>query len=86
MRGIYTAAFLDRLTDQQARRTGSGPLDLGRGFDLVVGTSTGAMSVPPSASRQAGHIDVRSDRVISTRHRPPSIDRSFAMPGSMLKK
>lgn len=43
MRGIYTAAFLDRLTDQQARRTGSGPLDLGRGFDLVVGTSTGAI-------------------------------------------
>lgn len=43
MRGIYTAAFLDRLLDQQARRTGSGPLDLGRGFDLIVGTSTGAI-------------------------------------------
>lgn len=43
MRGIYTAAFLDRMTDQQARRQGSEPLDLGRGFDLIVGTSTGAI-------------------------------------------
>jgi uncharacterized protein len=43
MRGIYTAAFLDRLIDQQARRQGSAPLDLGQGFDLIVGTSTGAI-------------------------------------------
>jgi hypothetical protein len=42
-RGIYTAAFLDRLLDQHARRTGRGPLDLGLGFDLIVGTSTGAI-------------------------------------------
>lgn len=43
MRGIYTAAFLDRLLDQY-RRLGSGEhLDLGRGFDLIAGTSTGAI-------------------------------------------
>lgn len=43
-RGIYTAAFLDRLLRHQAARDGvSGDLDLGRGFDLVTGTSTGAI-------------------------------------------
>lgn len=34
MRGIYTAAFLARLTDQFARTRGASALDLGRGFDL----------------------------------------------------
>ena len=43
MRGIYTAAFLDRVCDQQARRTGGELLDIGLGFDLIVGTSTGAI-------------------------------------------
>lgn len=42
-RGIYTAAFLDHLLSQYAARQGSGPLDLGCGFDLIVGTSTGAI-------------------------------------------
>lgn len=42
-RGIYTAAFLDHLLGQYAARKRSGPLDLGLGFDLVVGTSTGAI-------------------------------------------
>lgn len=43
MRGIYTAAFLGRLTDQFARIRGESALDLGRGFDLITGTSTGAI-------------------------------------------
>lgn len=43
MRGIYTAAFLARLTDQFARIRNEGALDLGLGFDLIVGTSTGAI-------------------------------------------
>lgn len=43
MRGIYTAAFLARLTDQFARIRGEPALDLGRGFDLITGTSTGAI-------------------------------------------
>ena len=43
MRGIYTAAFLARLTDQFARIRGENALDLGRGFDLITGTSTGAI-------------------------------------------
>ncbi len=38
MRGIYTAAFLGRLTDQFARIRGESALDLGRGFDLITGT------------------------------------------------
>jgi predicted acylesterase/phospholipase RssA len=43
MRGIYTAVFLARLTDQFARIRGESALDLGRGFDLITGTSTGAI-------------------------------------------
>lgn len=43
MRGVYTAAFLNGLLDLFARERGSGPLDLGKGFDLIVGTSTGAI-------------------------------------------
>ena len=43
MRGIYTAAFLARLTDQFGRIRGEVALDLGRGFDLITGTSTGAI-------------------------------------------
>ena len=43
MRGIYTAAFLARLTDQFARIRNEAALDLGRGFDLITGTSTGAI-------------------------------------------
>lgn len=43
MRGIYTAAFLDRLLDQYRRIRGVEHLDLGSGFDLIAGTSTGAI-------------------------------------------
>lgn len=43
MRGIYTAAFLDRLLDQYRRIRGEEHLDLGGGFDLITGTSTGAI-------------------------------------------
>lgn len=43
MRGIYTAEFLDRLTCYFARIRRVDALDLGRGFDLITGTSTGAI-------------------------------------------
>lgn len=43
VRGIYTAAFLERLSDQYARIRGLPALDVGLGFDLIIGTSTGAI-------------------------------------------
>jgi len=43
MRGVYTAAFLDRLVRYYASIRKVESLDLGRGFDLIVGTSTGAI-------------------------------------------
>lgn len=43
MRGTYTAEFLDRLTCYFARTRGVEALDLGKGFDLITGTSTGAI-------------------------------------------
>ena len=49
MRGIYTAAFLDRLLDQYRRIRGEEHLDLGGGFDLITGTSTGAIIASAAA-------------------------------------
>ena len=43
MRGIYAAAFLARLTELCARTRGECALDVGRAFDLITGTSTGAI-------------------------------------------
>lgn len=42
MRGVYTAAYLDGLATAFAKRRAVGALDIGRAFDLIVGTSTGA--------------------------------------------
>jgi hypothetical protein len=43
MRGIYTAAYLAGLSERFARERGLDLLDIGKGFDLVTGTSTGAI-------------------------------------------
>ena len=43
MRGIYTAAYLAWLCDRFAHEGGAQPLDIGKGFDLLTGTSTGAI-------------------------------------------
>ena len=43
MRGVYTAEFLNRLTSYFARIREEEALDLGKGFDLITGTSTGAI-------------------------------------------
>lgn len=44
MRGIYTAAYLDTLEHSFCERRGCpGGLDIGKAFQLIVGTSTGAI-------------------------------------------
>ena len=43
MRGVYTAAYLHSLLDHFATERRVDGLDLGAGFDLIVGTSTGAI-------------------------------------------
>lgn len=44
MRGIYTAAYLSSLAEAFAKRRGlKTKLDIGAGFDLICGTSTGAI-------------------------------------------
>lgn len=58
MRGIYTAAYLHGLIDSFSHRRNVEYLDLGKGFDLIVGTSTGAMI---ACALAAG---VRMDRVV----------------------
>src|SRR5438105_1698937 len=43
MRGIYSAEYLAALCDAFAKKRNVTGLDLGRAFDLIVGTSTGAI-------------------------------------------
>jgi len=73
MRGIYTAAYLAWLSDRFARERGLPNLDVGKGFDLVTGTSTGAiiacaaaMGVPMAAA----HAMIAPVLVPVTRSKP----------------
>ena len=43
MRGLYTATVLRKLSERFAEPKMRDALDIGKGFDLVVGTSTGAI-------------------------------------------
>ena len=68
MRGLYTAAYLESLVQRYAVTRGATGLDIGKGFDLIVGTSTGAII---ACSLAAG---VSLDRVSALyRERGPEI-------------
>lgn len=43
MRGTYTATYLEKVCEGFQQRRGVGTLDIGAAFDLIVGTSTGAI-------------------------------------------
>lgn len=43
MRGLYSASLLSSLADRFVRQRNCKPLDIGKGFDLIVGTSTGGI-------------------------------------------
>lgn len=43
MRGLYTATYLEQLESAFAKQRSVSRLDVGKGFDLIVGTSTGAI-------------------------------------------
>lgn len=44
MRGVYAASFLDAIAKKVSARRGiTGTLDIGKGFDLITGTSTGGI-------------------------------------------
>lgn len=43
MRGIYSATYLAKLAKHYEKTREEGPLDIGKGFDLITATSTGAM-------------------------------------------
>ena len=43
MRGVYTSTYLSGLAKQAAARRKTDNLDVGKAFDLIVGTSTGGI-------------------------------------------
>jgi predicted acylesterase/phospholipase RssA len=43
MRGVYASTYLGELAAAFARKRSVGALDIGKGFDLIAGTSTGAI-------------------------------------------
>lgn len=43
MRGLYSASLLSSLADRFVQQRGCKPLDIGKGFDLIAGTSTGGI-------------------------------------------
>lgn len=43
MRGVYTSVYLSALAKEIAKKRGTGALDVGKAFDLIVGTSTGGI-------------------------------------------
>lgn len=43
MRGVYTSAYLSALSKEVAARRDTGDLDIGKVFNLIVGTSTGGI-------------------------------------------
>lgn len=43
MRGLYSAALLDTLSERFEQTRSLNNLDIGKGFDLIVGTSTGGI-------------------------------------------
>src|SRR5579872_2736493 len=51
MRGLYTATYLSCLLEGFAKKRGVSGLDIGKAFDLIVGTSTGAIIACAVANR-----------------------------------
>ena len=68
MRGLYSAAYLSSLARYYAKTRSVKDLDIGKGFDLITGTSTGAIIACALAA------DVSLDRVMELyRNSGPSI-------------
>lgn len=58
MRGLYSAAYLSSLARRYAVKRSLRDLDIGKGFDLITGTSTGAIIACALAA------DVSLDRIV----------------------
>ena len=79
MRGIYTAAYLASLAKGFSNKRGVGRLDIGAGFNLITGTSTGAIIACalaigiPSADIVKLYMDY--GKAIFPRKMPSGLDR-----------
>lgn len=66
MRGLYTASVLECLSSRYAQAHGLPEIDLGRGFDLILGTSTGAIL----ATGLATGLDIAAIKALYCEHGP----------------
>ena len=73
MRGLYTATYLDALAKRYAITRKSGALDIGKGFDLIVGTSTGGII----ACALAAGIQLDKVSHLYTKHGPQIFPRKL---------
>jgi len=86
MRGTYTATYLDKIADTFAKRRNVGALDIGAGFDLIVGTSTGGIIAPalatgvPLSDIVALYVDLRGTHPTSGRAPSSPISRFETIP------
>lgn len=74
MRGLYTAAYLDALASGFARQRGLPALDLASGFNLIAGTSTGAILACAIAKR----VSMKRVKALYQKHETRSRDLSEA--------
>ena len=76
MRGTYTATYLSRVASAFAKRRGLDRLDVGRDFDLIVGTNTGGLL----ASALVAGLPLENVVALYREHGPRIFQRR--MPGS----
>lgn len=86
MRGLYTASVLECLATRYSLAHELPRLDIGKGFDLILGTSTGAIL----AAGLASGLEISSVKKLYCEHGPrifpdpmPSFDRSMRLGGKL---
>jgi len=86
MRGLYTASVLECLSHRYTQTHNLPELDIGQGFDLILGTSTGAIL----AAGLASGLEISKIKALYCEHGPkifpdpmPPFNRSMSLKGKL---
>ena len=82
MRGLYSTTLLQTLADRFARERRVRALDVGRGFDVIVGTSTGGIL----ATALAAGVSMREVQKLYREQGPQIFSNPFPTGGSTLSR